>query len=143
MVALTYSAFMYYNDPYVLIKPDYFKKILPYSPMYNYNFIRQYEKIDYGFLGSIFSLSQGIPYLFLGAAIAFGMIDLFGIYWILVHLMVVVTIYSSLVTYIFVILKSDKDRIKKCIKTLIFFTLLSFLGIVLKIQFNWGITFAP
>ena len=73
MVALTYSAFMYYNDPYVLIKPDYFKKILPYSPMYNYNFIRQYEKIDYGFLGSSAVNYFPIDYMYPGYANLYSM----------------------------------------------------------------------
>ncbi|MBL7912844.1 MAG: hypothetical protein JNJ41_17405 [Bacteroidia bacterium] len=51
-MALTYAAFMYKIDPYFIVKPDYENKTLPYNPMYNYNLIKHYSKLDYGFLGS-------------------------------------------------------------------------------------------
>ena len=66
IITAIYSAFMFMVDPYVLVKTEYTEKQLPYNPMYNYNFIKHYDNIDYGFLGSSAVNYFPIEYLYPG-----------------------------------------------------------------------------
>lgn len=52
LIAVPYSIFMYRVDPYALLSPNESNKILPYPPLYSYNYIKHFKKIDFGFLGS-------------------------------------------------------------------------------------------